>query len=157
MGSSIDRYMTMLELLAGDVVRELDGVPEDILNRPVDVPEANSLFAIATHLLASGRNWTQVVIGGQHIPRDRDAEFVATGAFAELKAGYDEWMRATHEVLDGASDDELGRVTEQTPYRPDLGVEFMTVEHGLIHAIDHTAIHLGHMQVTKQLLLAGAL
>lgn len=157
MGSSIDRHVTMLELLAGDALRELDGVPEDVLNRPVDVPEANSLFAIATHLCASGTFWTLKVIGGRDIPRDREAEFVATGAYAELTAGYEEWMRATHEVLDGASDDELGRVTKQKPVRPGLDVEFMTVEHALLQVINHTAIHLGHIQVTKQLMLAGAL
>ncbi len=86
MGESIDRIATMLELLARDVVRELDGVPHEVLNQPVDVPEANSLFAIATHLKASGRQWTLVAAGGRDVPRDRDSEFVATGTFEELKA-----------------------------------------------------------------------
>lgn len=148
---------TQLELLAGDVLRELEGLPEDVLNQTVDVPEANSLFAIATHMMASGENWTLVVVGGRDIARDRDAEFVATGTFADLQARYDAWMRGMHEVLDEYPDSELGRETSLPAYRADLGVEMMTVELGLIHVIDHTAVHLGHIQVTKQFLLAGAL
>ena len=144
---------TMLELVAGDVIRELEDVPEELLNRNVEVPEANSLYAIATHLMASGESWTLGAVGGQELERDRDSEFVATGRFADLRARHDAWMVALHELLDGMPDAELDRSTGVPPYRADL--EQMTVEHALLHALDHVSIHLGHIQVTKQFLLAG--
>jgi len=155
MGESIDRMATMIELLAGDIVRELSDVSHDVLNQPVDVPEANSLFAIATHLKASGRVWTLVAAGGRDIPRDRDAEFVATGTFEELKADYDKWLGEMHDVLDGMPDEELSRPTGVAAYRPNLGVDDMTVEHALLHCLDHMGIHFGHIQVTKQFLSGG--
>lgn len=155
MGESIDRIATMLELLARDVVRELDGLPHELLNRPVELPEANSLFAIATHLKASGRMWVLAVTGGRDVPRDRDSEFVATGTFEELTADYERWIGEMHEVLDGMSDEELSRSTGMKPYRDDLGVDEMTVEHALLHCLDHIGIHLGHIQVTKQFLAGG--
>ena len=146
---------TMLELVAGDAIRALEDVPEELLNRTVEVPEANSLYAIATHLMASGESWTLGAVGGRELERDRDAEFVATGRYADLRVRHDAWMAAMHEVLDGMPDAELQRSTGVTPYRDDLDVEQMTVAHALLHAIDHTSIHLGHIQVTKQFLLAG--
>ena len=145
----------MLELVAGDVIRALEGVPEELLNRSVEVPEANSLYAIATHLMASGESWTLGAVGGQNLERDRDAEFVATGRYADLRARHDSWMAALHELLDAMPDAELDRSTGIPPYRDDLDIEQMTVEHALLHAIDHTSMHLGHIQVTKQFLLAG--
>ncbi len=155
MGESIDRIATMIELLARDVVRELDGLPHEPLNQPIELPEANSLFAIATHLKASGRMWTLVAAGGRDVPRDRDAEFVATGTFEELTADYDLWISEFHEVLDAMPDEQLGRSTGIDSYRDGLGVEQMTVEHALLHCIDHMGIHLGHIQVTKQFLAGG--
>lgn len=155
MGSEIDRIMTMLELLAGDVLSSLEDVQEDLLNKIIDVPEANSLFGLATHLKSSGQHWTLVTIDGRDIPRNREAEFVDTGTFADLKDGYDWWISESHEVLDGMSDDALVRDLGVPPYRQDLNVESMMVSHALIHAVDHTALHLGHIQVTKQFLIAG--
>ncbi len=155
MGESVDRMATLIELLARDVLRELDGVPHELLNRPVELPEANSLFAIATHLMASGRMWTLAVAGGRDIPRDRDSEFVATGTFEQLTAGYEQWIGDLHAVLDAMPDAELGRSTGTKPYRDGLGVDELTVEHALLHCIDHTAIHIGHIQVTKQFLAGG--
>jgi uncharacterized damage-inducible protein DinB len=159
MVTTIDRLANMLDLLANDVLRSLEGVPEEMLNREIEVPEANSLFAIATHLLASSKVWTLVAIGGRDVPRDRDAEFVATGTLDELRGDYDAWLSAMHEVLDGMPDSELGRSTGYAPYRDDLlnhepDIEAMTVVHALAHAIDHMAIHLGHIQVTRDTLLA---
>ena len=160
MVTTIDRFAGMLDLLAHDVLRSLDGVPDDLLNAEVDVPEANSLFAIATHLLASSKVWTLVAIGGGTFDRDRNSEFVAAGTVDDLRVEYEAWLAAMHEVLDGMPDSELARETGYPPHRDDLfkaelGTESMTVAHALAHCMDHIAIHLGHIQVTRDALLAG--
>ena len=54
-------------------------------------------------------------------------------------------------------DEDLERSTGVKPYRDGMGVDEMTVEHALLHAIDHTAVHLGHIQVTTQFLAAGSI
>jgi uncharacterized damage-inducible protein DinB len=159
MTTTIDRMAHMLELLARDVLRTLEDVPEELLNAEVEVPEANSLFAIATHLLASSRVWTQVAIGGEAFDRDRDSEFVANGTFEDLRGSYEAWIDAMHGVLDGMPDSELSRQTGYEPYRPDLlanepETRSMTVAHALAHCLDHIAIHLGHIQVTRDALMA---
>ena len=157
MGTTVGQIVTMLELVADDVIRELEDVSEEVLNWPIDVPEANSLFAIATHLMAAGERWTIGAIGGRPRARDRDAEFRATGHLEDLRDRHIAWMTTMHEILDQLPDEELRRSTGVPPYRGDLGVEEMTVAHALAHAVDHTGIHLGHIQVTKQFLLAGKL
>jgi hypothetical protein len=157
MTTKAGRMATMLELVARDAIAALKDVSEEMLNRPVAVPEANSLFAIATHLMGAGEFWTLATVGGRHIERDRDAEFRSTGTYAELATRCDGWVSAVHDLLDEMPDEDLERSTGVKPYRDDIGVDEMTVEHALLRAIDHTAVHLGHIQVTTQLLAGGSI
>ena len=45
---------SMLEHIARKVMRELEGVTPEDLNRQLALPECNTLFALATHLVGSG-------------------------------------------------------------------------------------------------------
>jgi hypothetical protein len=52
-------------------------LPDEVLNRAVPICEANTLFALATHLVGAGEFWVLVLAGGREGDRDRDAEFHA--------------------------------------------------------------------------------
>ena len=52
-----------LERIARDTIQALDGLPDEVLNRPLPLPETNSLFALATHLAGAGEFWTLVLVG----------------------------------------------------------------------------------------------
>ncbi len=146
----------LLERLSRDMLAQLDGIPERELNRTLPLPETNSLYALATHTLGAGEYWTLVMAGGRDIPRDRPAEFRASGAYPDLVARCERWLADLRAVFDQLPAAELDRVADiaTAARRPWMGNPF-TVRDCLLHALEHTALHLGHIQLTAQLLRAG--
>ncbi len=150
------QFAEILERIARDTLAALDGLPDEVLNRPLPLPETNSLFALATHLAGAGEFWTLVLAGGREIPRDRAAEFHATGTGAALVARYERWIAELHAALDTFPEEALDRLADPPPpYRPWQGNEPMTIRACLLHAVEHSALHLGHIQLTRQMALAG--
>jgi uncharacterized damage-inducible protein DinB len=145
----------VLDRIARGVLEELQSLPEEALNRQVPLPETNSLFALATHLVGAGEFWVLGLAGGRTIQRDRDAEFRASGSFPDLEARYERWVTALHEVLDGMPPERLDQPTN--PPAAYLGglSERPTVRECLLHMVEHGALHQGHIQITRQI-IAGA-
>ncbi len=149
MTKEIEGYLALLEDLRGQVKKGLEGLDREALDwRPL--PEkgdlsTNSLGAIATHLAGSETYWMKEVIAGQPIHRDREAEFTAKGTgVTELQAKLDEAARATKEALTSLPPSQLD---EERKFRD----RKVTVRWGILHVIEHTATHLGHIQLTRQL------
>ena len=69
-----------------DIVVDLG---DDLANQRPDLPGANSPYAILTHCLGVTARWASTVNLGEVVPRDRDAEFTATGPVAGLAADTD--------------------------------------------------------------------
>ena len=153
MANEGSHFASILNFIGNDVLQQLGSVPEALLNQPLALPETNTLFALATHLVGAGEKWVLVEVGGRTIPRDREAEFRATGTLAELVTRYERWMAGCHEVLDSLPDTEMERVVESAftswfaslPNPP-------TVRDCLLHAVEHSALHQGHIQLTCQFL-----
>lgn len=144
----------VLERGARDTVEALRGVSEAQLNQPLDLPETNTLYALATHLVGAGEFWSVTLLAKHPVVRDRPAEFRATGALPDLVARYERWIADLHAVLDGMPDAALvGPVVVPEPYS--TGGETTTAIGCLLHAIEHSALHLGHIQLTAQLLRQG--
>lgn len=136
----------LLERIARDTLTQFEGITPADFNRPLNLPESNTLFALATHLVASGEYWTLVTVGKREIPRDRPAEFHATGRVEELRTRYEHWIRDVHEVLDVFPDERLDE-----PVAERRGESYNARE-ALLHAVEHSALHLGHIQLTRQFL-----
>lgn len=143
----------LLERIGRAAMVQFEDINEEDLNRALTLPESNSLFALATHLVGAGEFWVLVLVGQRDIPRDRPAEFHATGRAKDLLARYERWLQAVHEVLDTLSDESLDAVV-RTPvgYRSTTTRETHNVRDALLHAVEHSALHLGHIQLTRQLL-----
>lgn len=144
---------SMLEHIARKVMRELEGVTPEDLNRQLALPECNTLFALATHLVGSGEFWVLVKVGKREIPRDRPAEFRSSGDVEALRERYERWIQRVHEVLDTFPDERLSEALE--PPASSLSTpapETRDVHYALLHAVEHSALHLGHIQLTRQLL-----
>jgi uncharacterized damage-inducible protein DinB len=151
------QFAVVLDRIGRDVLIQLSGVSPEDLNRPLDIPETNSLFALATHLVGSGEFWVLAIVGGQSIQRDREAEFRATGTLNELVNRYESWLAAIHELLDNLPDAEMKRVIEApAARRPFFKDEVITVRDCLLHTVEHCALHQGHIQITRQLLTASS-
>lgn len=143
----------VLERIARDALTQLADITQADLNRALPLPESNSLFALATHLVGSGEFWVLVLVGQRNIPRDRPAEFQSAGQVKDLQDRYERWLQGVHEVLDTLPDERL-REPARPPadYRSTSTRETGNILDALLHALEHSALHLGHIQLTRQLL-----
>lgn len=132
--------------------KALDGLDADGLNARPE-PDANSLAMLAVHALASARSWLALATGAPSPPRDRPREFEThvddpTTFLTTIDATADE-CRALLAQVDGI---DLSR-TGTAPWRGGAQAdEPVTAAWALLHALDHLREHIGHAQLTRQLL-----
>ena len=143
-----------LNRLSRQALSSLQGVPPDALNiwRPVqNLNDINTFYALATHLVGSGEFWVLHAAGGRPLARDRPAEFRAQGDLATLTARYDRWLSASREVLTALTEADLVRVPTLSETTIPTDDPPWTVADCLMHAVEHTALHVGHLQIQRQL------
>src|SRR5579883_1941393 len=118
MASEAAQFVLVFERIINDTLAALNGIPDETLNRRLELPETNSLFNLASHLLGAGEFWTLALGAGQTVPRDRAAEFSASGSFDELAARAQRWRDGARGVLSTLPDAALEKtVTPPTAYR----------------------------------------
>lgn len=128
------------EQLDGLSIEELDWSPG---------AEMNSLCVLAVHVTAAERFWIGIAIDAR-IERDRPAEFRACGhSLADLKARFAANTAFYRQVFGGQSVDRLG---ERVRFRFMDRSRECTRGWALLHGLAHTAEHLGHAGMTRQLL-----
>lgn len=129
------------------ICRELG---DDLVNEQVDA--GNSAFALATHVVGVMTRWGRTVNRGIVVPRDRDAEFTATGTVEEALALLEAGRAALHEDVaatspgDAPANPPPGRDRDDPGLRTQGGV--------LLHVYEELAQHLGQLEVTRDLLVA---
>ena len=147
--AELGNYLQLIEDLRGQVRDLIADLPAEALNwRPiegVDEHAANSLAVLAAHVAGAEHFWIAEVIGGRPPTRDRDAEFKLEVADAvELVRRFDAVQVETREVFFVLTAADLEGTREARG-------KAVAVRWGILHVIDHTALHLGHMQITYQL------
>lgn len=132
--------------------KALDGCSSEALNRLPAGEGTNALAVIATHALGSTRSWLSLAVGAPLPDRDRDAEFLVTvddaGAFltdVDERSDACRTLLATEEPFDAA---RVGTA----PWRTYGSDEPVTAAWALLHALEHLREHVGHAQLTRQLL-----
>ncbi len=149
----IASYLALLDDQRRQVIDLLVDVPAEALNwRPLpdhDVHVTNSLAVLAAHIAGAERFWIAETIGGYPTTRDRDAEFrtevtVPDPLVLRLKAAGEE-TKAVLATLTAERLEDTVRVHDREA----------PVRWGILHVIDHSAVHLGHMQITYQLWMGG--
>lgn len=144
-----------LERIVGDIIEQLEGVPDDVLNRPTPIPDTNTLFALATHTVAMGEFWVLALVAGQPVDRNRALEFRASGTGADLIARFERWVEDLHQVLDTLPVSRLDELAHPPSEFARTGGfssdQPMNCRDCLLHVVEHTATHLGHIQMTRQL------
>jgi hypothetical protein len=123
---------------------------DNIVNTAPDVAGANTPFGLVTHALGACGWWTGHLVCGHPSDRDRAAEFLASGSVSELLDAI-----ATSKARLRELSQEIGAATSlaieprtQTP----LGADW-TVGAALVHAYEELAQHLGHLEITVDILL----
>jgi uncharacterized damage-inducible protein DinB len=129
-----------------DIVVELG---DDLANRRPDLPGANSAYAILTHCLGVCGAWASTTNLGRTVPRDRDAEFTASGPVGGLAAETDRVRALLAEWVE-ASDPGA------RPARPDARDEYATQGEVLLHVYEELAQHRGQLELTRDVVRAQA-
>lgn len=147
--------LVSLRSLVDDIFAQLDGIPEDDLNHwlPRDgMRDVNTFYVIATHTVGASEFLILEAAGGRSIHRDRTTEFRATGTLRELRARYDRWLEGCADVLGSISEEALASAFER-PADPEHGLPAFsrTRAECIVHAVDHMGVHLGHIQLQRQL------
>jgi hypothetical protein len=143
---ALESYLELLHGLHTHIEHTIDGLSSAALEW-VPGLEMNSLGVLAVHVIGAQRYWIGDVVGRDPSGRDRDAEFRAIGLDADgLKARLAETLAHSQSVLEGLTGSDL----EANCVSPRDGRQF-TAAWCLGHALEHTALHLGQMQITRQL------
>jgi hypothetical protein len=130
---------------------------DDLANRRPDLPGANSCYAIVNHCIGVVDYWAGSFIAGQRIPRDRSAEFTASGTVDELldrltalQQRLPDWVEVA--VTEGIRDRDLADGIRGGTTRAAV-LATATPEWTLLHILQDIAQHVGHMEITRDLLL----
>lgn len=131
------------------IVRELG---DDLVNaRLADVPGANTASGLVAHVAGVIDRWGSTVNLGVVVPRDRDAEFLATGTVADALATLDAARTRLHAHARAATP----REAPANPPPPEEFPDFEATQGDvLLHVYEELAQHLGQLQVTRDVLLA---
>jgi len=138
--------MFNLKELHKDVENALDGLSPEALDwSPKE--GVNSITALIVHLTGSQRFLFGEVIGGQDIQRDREAEFRAKGLTPdELAKRLNDNIPYIAAILEPLT---LADLETKRMFR----TREVTVGWVIGHALKHTATHLGHIQVMRDMWL----
>ncbi len=153
MNAELANYLERIEDLRSQISGLIAELPAEALNwRPIEGKDdhaTNSLAVLATHIAGAEHFWIAEVVGNRPETRDRDAEFatVATNA-AEIIQLLKRNAPETGEVFSTLDESELNG-TRLTRGRT------VPVRWCILHVIDHTSLHLGHMQITYQIWSGG--
>ncbi len=139
-------YFERLTAFQEEFERALADLSQDGIDW-VPGPEMNSIGVLYAHVAGSTKYWIGDVIVRQSTQRVRAAEFQTRGVPAtvlrEQLAATVEDSRAVLETLTL----EMLAETRVAPSNRDT----VTVAWALLHALEHMALHAGHVQLTRQM------
>jgi uncharacterized damage-inducible protein DinB len=145
----VENYVEMLRVLRGEAVKLGEGLDMEALNWRPTAAETNSIYQLLTHMTGSEAWWLHEIVGGADVKRDRPAEFAAKGDdLAALKAKSDTVARRSEAVLHGLSDADLAAMRDTTQGGRSVPC---SVRWCILHVVEHTARHVGHIELTRQL------
>lgn len=146
MQTFFEDYLNILQACHTDVLKALDGLPPAALDW-VSGPEMNSISVLVFHLTGAERYWIGDVAAQEPSDRDRDSEFkVHDVGMDVIRKRLDDSLAYARKTLEKLTLQDL----EASRTSPRDGRKF-TVAWALLHALEHTNLHLGHIQITRQL------
>ena len=149
---SIDDFLVFCRRTSVAMAAVIDRLGDDLVNQRPALPGANTPFQLVTHAVGAVRWWCSHVVLGHPSDRVRIDEFAARGTVDELHTAVADLL-ATLEALApelAGATRIVGPATTETPLEGEW-----TVGAALLHAYEELAQHLGHLEVTADVLLAG--
>ena len=132
--------------LHSDIERALEGLPEEALDWKPGA-EMNSVAVLITHLTGAERFLIGDVVMGDPSNRVREAEFQAVG---QTKQDLLQRLSVTDEYIKSAFEKMSLADLETERVHPRHGNQ-VSVAFSILHALEHAATHVGHIDLTVQL------
>lgn len=139
-------YIKQLEEYNAEARQAIQALPAEALDWSPG-KGMNSIAVLAAHMAGSERYWIGDVAAGEPSGRVRAVEFITHGVGGdELVRRLEEVIGYTRRALAGFGLEDLERIC-----RVPGNDEQVSVASALLHALSHAALHVGHIQMTRQL------
>jgi hypothetical protein len=150
---SVEDYLYFVDDALDAMVGIVTELGDDRANRHLDVPGANSPYALLTHCLGVLEYWAGELVAGRSVERDRAAEFTASGPAADLA---DRTRLAQQQLRADLTGFEGSAPPRGTPRPGDANLPIGRTQGGaLMHIYEELAQHRGQLEVTRDVLLAS--
>ena len=151
---TVDQYLRYCDQALDAYAAIVTELGDGLVNARLDgIAGSNSAFALVTHVNGMTTNWVRTVNRGIVVPRDRPAEFTATGTVGDALG----IVAATRAVL---HEDARAASPREQPANPahekDGSISYATQGEVLLHVYEELAQHLGQLEVTRDVLLASS-
>ncbi len=138
-------FLNILAALHAEIERAVEGLPAEALDW-VPGPGINALGVLLAHVAGAERYWLGDVIAAEPSNRDRAAEFRTSGVdLAVLQDRLAASLAYARGVLDRLVLEDL-----EAPRTSPRDGRRVTVAWCLAHTLEHTAVHTGHITLTRQ-------
>ena len=147
-------YAAYIRRIALEAVATLQDLTDRQLNWKTGEDGSNTMFAIATHMVAMGEYWVLCLVGGADIVRARQGEFHAIDSAAESVLRLQNCSQACDVLCAGLGSEvlaEIARVPLEYLQSGCFGSGVLSKRECLMHVVEHSALHLGQLQILRQL------
>jgi hypothetical protein len=153
MGIEPGLFLPYMNVALDGMLRCVEQLGDQRVNLKPDLEGANSPYVLLHHCVQLSHWWVGAMCADRDMIRDRDSEFVATGTVADLR-------EAVVDLKTRLAEDVPGMDAAAPMCRPDLLPEGArargwTKGECLVHAYEELAQHHGHMEITRDVLMAG--
>lgn len=144
MQTYFEEYLLTLQELHDEILGQVEDLTAEALDW-TPASDINSINVLVTHMVGSQRYWIGEVVAGDPAHRDREAEFKVHGLDQDtLVQRLNDSLAYVRSAIDGLTLDDLASVR-------DLSRGERSVAWVLGHVLQHTALHVGQIQLMRQL------
>lgn len=134
-----------------EILSLISELPQDLVNNKLSVQGSNSPAQILVHCCGMMRRWSSSVNLGLPVPRNRDKEFTIVLPKDELLS----LARSTRErFTEDLAHTQMQAAPAALPSGRESEVWLATCQGVLFHVYEELCQHLGHLEITRDLLTA---
>ena len=119
----------------------LDDLPQDAYLWKPPTSESNALASICQHTIDASEWWVLKCVGSLPQERDREVAFLPHTTWPTLRPRFDTWLADATTLVAPMTSRDLDSISRH----PAGG---KTARFCLAHAVEHMALHFGHVEAT---------
>ncbi|MGI9602207.1 MAG: DUF664 domain-containing protein [Acidimicrobiales bacterium] len=144
-------YLAFVDVTLDGYRRAIDRLDDTSANTTPPLPGANTGYALVTHATSATRWWLLHILAGQSTDRQRDDEFTSHGPVSDLHDAISRLHTDLHEAAPTLG--TVSALANDPGWAPEGRA--WTVGGVLMHAYEELAQHLGHLEITVDLVAPG--